>query len=83
MDHQRAVTPSNTPASTSMILPPPPSSAGVPKHDHPQAELVRHGRQGNAGADRGRGDDVVAARVADLRQRVVLGEHRDVQRPGP
>ncbi len=44
---------------------------------------VCHGRQRNGRAD-GRGrDHVVPARVPDLGQRVVLDEHRDVQRPRP
>ncbi len=36
-----AWTPSKTPASSMVIFPPPPSSAGVPKHPHAQAELAR------------------------------------------
>ncbi len=47
------------------------------------AELVDERRERERGADRARGDDVVAARVTDDGQRVVLGADRDVQRTAP
>ena len=36
-------------------------------------------RRGEAGTEPGGGDDVVAARVTDAGQRVVLAEHGDVE----
>jgi hypothetical protein len=50
--------------------------------DHRQrdAEIVGERRECQRGADRARGDDVVAARVTDDGQRVILGADRDVQR---
>ena len=47
---------------------------------HGHAEVVGHGGQGQARADGGRGDHVVAAGVADPGQRVVLGADGDLQR---
>ena len=44
------------------------------------AELVDERREREPGADGGRGDDVVPARVPDARQRVVLRADREVQR---
>ena len=49
------------------------------QHDR-QPEVVGHLRERQRGADRGRGDDVVPARMSDARQRVVLGADRDGQR---
>ena len=45
-----------------------------------QTHVVGHCGRGERGADRGRGNDVVAAGVADTGQAVVLGADRDVQR---
>src|SRR5206468_7830259 len=45
--------------------------------DAPLRQAVAHGGEARAGADARGGDYVVAARVADLRQRVVLAEDRD------
>ena len=53
-------------------LPPPPSSAGVPRTTHPAAELVGQRGGGQPGAEAGGGDDVVPAGVADAGQGVVL-----------
>src|SRR3954470_2631534 len=47
----------------------------------PDTELIRNGRQRDTGPNRRRRNDVVAAGVADLWQRVVLGNDRDVERP--
>ena len=44
------------------------------------AEFVDERCEGEPGADRARGDDVVSAGVTDHGQRVVLGADRDVQR---
>ena len=78
-----AWTPSNTPRSSMRILPPPPSSAGVPstRTVMPRSSATRG--QAQAGADRRGGDDVVAAGMADAGQGVVLGADRHHQRPGP
>ena len=46
-----------------------------------QPHVVGHFGRGERGADRGRGDDVVAAGVADAGQAVIFGANRDVQRP--
>ena len=62
-----ASTPSNAPRSAMRTLPPPPSSAGVPRITHPAAELVGQRGGGEPGAEPGGGDDVVAAGVADAR----------------
>ena len=80
-----AWTPAKAPRSSIRTLPPPPSSAGVPEDAHGEPELVRHGGQGEAGADRGRGDDVVPAGVAHVGQRVVLGAdgHDELAAAGP
>ena len=43
-----AWTSSNTPCSSMVTLPPPPSSAGVPEHPHGDAELVGHPGQTRA-----------------------------------
>ena len=45
---------------------------------HGEAGVVRHRQQRHARAGRHGGDDVVAARLADLRQRVVLAADGDV-----
>ena len=47
---------------------------------HRQAEFVGHLGQRQRGADRGRGDDVVAAGMSDSGQRVVFGADPDDQR---
>ena len=47
------------------------------EHDHPAAELVGERGRGEPGAEPGGADDVVPAGVADLREGVVLAEHRD------
>ena len=47
-----------------------------------QVEVVDERREREPGADRGRRDDVVPARVPDAGQRVVLGADREVQRTG-
>ena len=52
------------------------------QHDG-EVELVGDRGQPDGGAERRRGDDVVAAGVADVGQRVVLRAQRDVQRPRP
>jgi hypothetical protein len=46
---------------------------------HGQVEIVDERREREAGADRGRGDDVVTARVTDARQRVILRADREVK----
>ena len=52
--------------------------------DHADRDVERfgNGREGDPGPDRGGRDDVVAAGMANFGQRVVLGDDRDVQRPG-
>ena len=50
-------------------------------HRERDAEIVDERREREPGADRGRRDDVVPARVTDHGQRVVLRADRDVQRP--
>ena len=53
---------------------------GSSQQRHRQAQVVGHLGQRQRGAHRRRGDDVVAARVADLGQRVVFGADPDDQR---
>ena len=67
-----------TPASIRRTLPAPPSSAGVPITWMRPAKgrVAERGGERGAGARAGGGDHVVAARVADARQRVVLGHDR-------
>ena len=72
-----ASTPSSAPAVDQPILPPPPSSAGVPRISTRPPELVGQRGGGQAGAEAGGGDDVVAAGVADAGQGVVLAQHGD------
>ena len=74
-----AWTPSNAPRSSIRILPPPPSSAGVPSTRTVQPELVGHRGEGQAGADGRRRDDVVPAGVTHVGQGVVLGADRHDQ----
>ena len=52
-------------------------------HDaDPSAGGLCHKRSGEAGAQAGGADDVVAARVADTRQRVVFAQHRNCRAGG-
>ena len=48
---------------------------GGAEHADGEPELVGHGGQGQPGPDRGGGDDVVTAGVADVGQGVVFGAH--------
>ena len=52
-----------------------------PDHGDGEPELVDERRQRQARADRGRGDDVVTARMTDSGERVVLRADREMQRP--
>ena len=75
-----ASTPSNAPSRAISSLPQPRSSAGVPSTRTRPGSARAQRRERDPRADaRGR-DQVVAAGVADLGQRVVLGEHRDAGR---
>ncbi len=62
-------------------MPPPPSSAGVPITVTVSPRSSTSGASARPGADRGRGDDVVTARVTDPGERVVLRADREMQRP--
>ena len=53
---------------------------GRAQQRHPQPQFVRYLCQRQRGAHRRRRNDVVAARVPDLGQRVVLGAHADDER---
>ena len=55
------------------------------EHADGEPEVVGHLGQRQAGPDGGRGDDVVAAGVAHVGERVVLGadRHDELARPGP
>ena len=81
-----AWTPSKAPRSSMRILPPPPSSAGVPRTRTFRPIWSATAARAKPGPHRARGDDVVAAGVPDVGQRVVLGADRDdqlaVARPG-
>ena len=71
-----AWTPSKAPRSSIRILPPPPSSAGVPSTRTVSPMSSATAASARPGADGGGGDDVVPAGVADVGQGVVLGAHR-------
>ena len=70
-----ACTPSKAPRSNMKILPPPPSSAGVPSTRTCDSDLISHRRQGQPGTDGRGGNDVVPAGVAHVGQGVVFGAH--------
>ncbi len=53
---------------------------GGAQQRHPQAQVVGHLGQRQRGTHRRRGDDVVAAGMPDLGQRVILGADPDNQR---
>ena len=73
-----AVSPSKTPASSSMILPPPSSSAGVPiTWTVPDSGPAEGSRQRDRGGGAARGDEVVPAAVTEVGQRVVFEQVRD------
>ncbi len=68
-----AWTSSNTPALEHDHLATAPLLGRGPEHPHGQAECIGERCEPEARPDRRGGDDVVAAGVADLRERVVLG----------
>src|SRR6266567_5170501 len=78
-----ASTPLKTPASMSLTLPAPPSSAGRADHLHATREgnLAQRRRDGRARARAGGGDDVVATGMPDVRQGIVL-RHDGHRGPG-
>ena len=81
VEHHRRVDAVEHAGFEQRILPPPPSSAGVPiSSTCPPSSAADPGQRQERAHGAGR-DQVVAAGVADLGQRVVLGEDRD-PRPG-
>ena len=78
-----ASTPAKAPPSIRWILPPPPSSAGVPENQQATAQVLHDLRRRQSRAEAGGGDDVVPAGVADAGQRVVLAEERHEGSLGP
>ena len=65
------------PARSSRILPPPPSSAGVPMTSKMPLISSMTDAHADGGGQSRRADQVVAAAVPDAGQGVVLGQHRD------
>ena len=83
MEQQRGVDARRTGRPRSSIcLPLPRSSAGVPRNTISPGSSSRDRGERDRGADPGRGHRVVAAAVAETGQRVVLGEDPD-PRPAP
>ena len=82
MDHQREMLVAEDAGVDQRLLAVAALLGRRPDHAHAQADLVGDRGEADRRTERGCGDDVVAARVADLGQRVVLGDDGDVQRPG-
>ncbi len=76
-----ASSPSNAPRSSIKDLAAAALLGRCAEHGDREPEVVGEPGQSEPGADRGGGDDVVPAGVADPGQRVVLRADRDVQRP--
>ena len=76
-DDRVASTPSNTPASSSRILPPPPFLRRRPDDYRPARQVLCAGLQAQGRAHCRHGDEIVPAAVPNLRQRVVLRQHGD------
>ena len=76
-----ASTPSRAPLRAMSSLPPPRSSAGVPRTRTRPGTRVGERGEGEPSPDTRGCDEVVAARVTDRGERVVLGEQRDTRRP--
>ncbi len=81
MDHQREVLVGEDTGVDQCLLAVAALLGRRPDHAHPQPDFVGDRGEADRRTKRGRGNDVVPARVANLGQRVVLGDDGDVQRP--
>ena len=79
MDHRGGVLSAESVAFEQLDLAAPAFLGGGADHRQRDTEVVDDGRQCERRPDRDRGDQVVAARVSETGQRVVLGAQRDVQ----